>query len=205
VAPPRPSVAGLPERSQDRLRPSAEAAAEEPAAVCWVLQGRVEVRRRGPTGRPMLRQVVGAGGAFTLDGGPSASIVHRRAEVWRAPMSGLPALCVDRPLWAIELVRRLARARVEAQAMAAALAITGRRRALCQLLAHLVDTVGEPGVHGCDGDLCGLTQRSLGDLIGATRQFVCEVVRDLRRQGVLGSAVGTVCVRDRERLRALAR
>jgi CRP-like cAMP-binding protein len=78
-----------------------------------------------------------------------------------------------------------------------------RRARIAETLLELTRDVGETCTHGFAVDV-RITQQDLADLVGASRQMVNRILREMFRDFYLKKAGAYICILDVERLRVLA-
>ncbi len=169
----------------------------EPGDTTWfLLQGRVRVFAQEPGGREITHAVVAAGDYFAemwLDGGPrSASVMTIDPCVCAVvPAGAVREHLAAHPEFALELVARVirrARAATRAARDLALLDVYGRLAALLQQSAEAA-TAGQPPL-----TLAPVTHQELAHRVGASREMVSRLLKDLERGGyvALGSRRITV-------------
>lgn len=163
----------------------------EPGDTTWfLLQGRVRAFAQEPGGREITHGVIDAGDYFAemwLDGGPrSASVITLEPCTCAVvPAAAMRAHLAAHPEFALELVARVirrARAATRAARDLALLDVYGR---LAAALQHAAGSVGaEPPL-----TLWPLTHLELAHQVGASREMVSRLLKDLERGGyvALGS------------------
>jgi CRP-like cAMP-binding protein len=76
---------------------------------------------------------------------------------------------------------------------------------VADMLVSLAEAHGVECAHGGHYDLRFITQQDLADLTGCSRAFVCTMVNDLKRQGLLGSAGRILCIKNSKALKQRSR
>jgi CRP/FNR family cyclic AMP-dependent transcriptional regulator len=162
-----------------------------------ILSGRVKVFVSDEDGRDLVLNVVGAGeyfGELALDEGPrSASVAtlepSRMAVI---PNEVLKTFLTSHPAAAVHLIRVLigrTRRSTESLKNLAMLDVYGR---VAKLLLELAREV--------DGKLVveeRLTQQDIGERVGASREMVSRILKDLTAGGYVGNEGGKIVVHRR--------
>jgi len=162
-----------------------------------ILSGRVKVFVSDEGGRDLVLNVVGAGeyfGELSLDEGPrSASVATLEpSKVAVIPNERLKAFLTSHPAAALPLIRVLigrTRRATESLKNLAMLDVYGR---VAKLLLELAREV--------DGRLIveeRLTQQDIGERVGASREMVSRILKDLTAGGYIGSENGKIVVHRR--------
>jgi len=162
-----------------------------------ILSGRVKVFVSDEDGRDLVLNVVGAGeyfGELALDEGPrSASVATLEpSKMAVIPNETLKAFLASHPGAALPLIRVLigrTRRATEALKNLAMLDVYGR---VAKLLLELAREV--------DGRLVveeRLTQQDIGERVGASREMVSRILKDLTAGGYIGSENGKFVVHRR--------
>jgi CRP/FNR family transcriptional regulator, cyclic AMP receptor protein len=162
-----------------------------------ILSGRVKVFVSDEDGRDLVLNVEGAGqyfGELALDEGPrSASVATLEpSKMAVIPNDVLKAFLVNHPGAALPLIRVLighTRRATESLKNLAMLDVYGR---VAKLLLELAREV--------DGRLVveeRLTQQDIGERVGASREMVSRILKDLTAGGYLGNEGGKIVVRRR--------
>ncbi|HKC45119.1 MAG TPA: Crp/Fnr family transcriptional regulator [Burkholderiales bacterium] len=162
-----------------------------------ILSGRVKVFVSDEDGRDLVLNVVGAGeyfGELALDEGPrSASVATLEpSKMAVIPNETLKAFLASHPGAALPLIRVLigrTRRATEALKNLAMLDVYGR---VAKLLLELAREV--------DGRLVveeRLTQQDIGERVGASREMVSRILKDLTGGGYIGSENGKIVVHRR--------
>lgn len=170
---------------------------EQSDALYILVAGELKVYTTGENGRELVYNVLHAGeffGELFLDGGPrSASVkavctsacVVIGPEEFRIFMRNYPEFA---EILVLKLISRVRRATEQLRSMA----LKDVYERAASLLNELAVIDGEARVIGKS-----VTQQEIADRIGATREMVNHIIRDLVRGGFL--------VRDRERGMVLAK
>jgi CRP/FNR family transcriptional regulator, cyclic AMP receptor protein len=162
-----------------------------------ILSGRVKVFVSDEDGRDLVLNVVGAGeyfGELALDEGPrSASVATLEpSKVAVIPNEVLKAFLASHPAAALPLMRVLIgriRRSTESLKNLAMLDVYGR---VAKLLLDLAREV--------DGRLVveeRLTQQDIGERVGASREMVSRILKDLSAGGYLGNDGGKIVIHRR--------
>jgi CRP/FNR family cyclic AMP-dependent transcriptional regulator len=162
-----------------------------------ILSGRVKVFVSDEDGRDLVLNVVGAGeyfGELALDEGPrSASVATLEpSKMAVIPNETLKAFLASHPGAALPLIRVLigrTRRATESLKNLAMLDVYGR---VAKLLLELAREV--------DGRLVveeRLTQQDIGERVGASREMVSRILKDLTAGGYIGSENGKFVVHRR--------
>lgn len=132
------------------------------------------------------------------------AIAQGKTEVWSIEGRDVGALVEARPPLALEIIKGLSERNRSLRKRTAGLTFKEVPARLAEQILTLVDAHGERCLHGAEADLRGVTQQDLADLVGASRSFVSTLINEMKRDGMLGSAGRTLCLRDRRALQRLA-
>ena len=155
-----------------------------------IRSGVVVVRRPGQDRTPVVVDVMGPGDAFgelpTRDGISSTDsfvVRSRTVDVLMISTDVARTLLHTRPSFAVDLARAYDQHLRVLEARLGVGADAGVR--LAEVLLDLADRIGTTvdGVLGIDN----VSQSDIADLVGATRSFVCTLLNELKRKGVLNN------------------
>lgn len=132
------------------------------------------------------------------------AVTQGTTEVWSIEGRDVGALVEARPALGMEIIKALNARNRSLRKRTAGLTFKEVPARLAEQIITLVDSHGERCLHGAEADLRGVTQQDLADLVGASRSFVSTLINEMKRDGMLGSAGRTLCVRDRRALQRLA-
>jgi CRP-like cAMP-binding protein len=155
-----------------------------PGSVFLLRKGSVEIARLGPRGRKVGLAVVGPGEAFgylgLLEGKewPHVATALEACELWRVPAREFRRLCRHHPEVTLEVARTLSGKAIVFSAKIESLIFKAIPSRLAETLAALAERFGVRGDSGWCIDL-PLSQQSLADMIGASRQHVNSALTHL--------------------------
>lgn len=178
-------------------------------------RGRVKLFRPRSVSMPLdahepLLSLLSAGDLFGEVLRPEGTVMDETAvaqgvtEVWSIEGRDVGSLVEARPPLALEIIKGLSERNRSLRKRTAGLTFKEVPARLAEQILTLIDSHGERCLHGAEADLRGVTQQDLADLVGASRSFVSTLINEMKRDGMLGSAGRTLCVRDRRALQRLA-
>lgn len=167
-------------------------------ALYVLLEGRVKVYSSDVEGREVTYNVVEAGDYFAemcLDGGPrSASVMTLEPSVCAVVgRNGIKAHLAEEPDFALELIAQVIR-------RARSATETARNLALLDVYGRLVHTL--EGVHGparpdAPVTLMQITHQQIASRVGASREMVSRLLKDLERGGYIELGVKQMTLRKK--------
>lgn len=177
---------------------TATACGQVVTALGVVIHGRLRAESVNPMGRPLIRRILGAGDAFgdadLIDGrAASASLIADvETDVLLIDAAVVRAALPDAGTLPDALLRALARRIRDAEQRIDLLSMSAVPQRILQVLR-------EQAIPGPDD--CLVLQRrirhaELAQMVGATRERVCRVMRDLHERGLLSlraDGVLTLC------------
>ena len=182
---------------------------EAPAeAIYLVAHGRVKVVRVTPEGYENILCVRGPGDYFCpvplLDGGSQlgSAIAMSDVTLFSCERSEFNSLCQDSP----ELL-----ATVQADCISEVRHLLNRLEAFAfrsikeRLAITLLDQRRYQQAHNAPANEIHLTQKELAALVGASRERVSRILKQLEREGVVSLGRGRVSLRDVKHLKRMAR
>jgi CRP-like cAMP-binding protein len=175
--------------------------------VYLLIEGRVKIYRKSPSGRRVTLAVLQPGEVFgELNVYP---VYEQEAEalepstIYRLRTQDFRALLASKPELALQVMRRLGRRKRLLERKIASLVFKDVPTRLAETLLELAEELGQPCAHGFALDLV-LTQQELADLIGATRQIVNATLKQWQQQGMIMLRRQRLCLADRDALRRVA-
>ncbi len=191
----------LPSRTRHRLEARLRAlrfrrgqviySAGEPAtSVFLVRQGAVEVAVRSPRGRKVTLAVVGPGevfgylGVLSRGGRPHVATALAACEILCIPSREVRRLCRFHPDFTLQVARTLEGTAIRYSAKIESLLFKPVAVRLAEALGGLAQRFGTRQDGALRLDL-RMTQQSLANLIGASRQHVGAALRSLTAQGLI--------------------
>jgi CRP/FNR family cyclic AMP-dependent transcriptional regulator len=175
-------------------------AGEELTELYFVQRGSLKLVYHSPEGRELIVCLVGPGeccGPFA-EPADSATLAQALEDTLytRFPLAALRGAIVRNPALARNFLTYAQRVHSEADAATARLAFQG----VPQRLAHLLTTETDHST----GELSfPLTQTEMANLIGSSRETVCSLLGQFRKQGLVRMERGRVRVVDRAGLTAI--
>ena len=150
-----------------------------------ILEGRVKVYASDQDGHEVVFVTQGPGeyfGELVLDGGPrSASVITlEKSRLLVVPMTELRQLIAEKPEFALNMMKKLIGRVRELTATVKSLALLDVYGRVSRLLIELAEQKGEALV--IDGRY---TQQDLASRVGASREMVGRVLKDLTDGGYL--------------------
>lgn len=177
-------------------------------AVLGILEGHVRVGRSEPGGRETLLDIYGPGSwigeVSVLAGLPRLQDAEADVAtvVLQVMQEDLEQLLADHPTLSRALLRLEAhRLGIVLDALALYSTASLEQRLASRLLM-LAASHGVANSHGVAIEL-HLPQETLGQLIGATRQRVNEILKGWERDGIIEQHYGRILIPDRARLAAI--
>lgn len=162
-----------------------------------VSSGSVKLVRHSEEGREFIVDLAGRGDAFGALAEPSIAGVAARAleesTFLAVPVTAIRRALERNPALALRAVREAERRRRAAEIRAARFAFESVPRRLATLL--LEETDRRSGILRFP-----LNQSELASFIGSSRETVCSILNQLRRDGIVETPHGQIRVRDRRRL-----
>jgi CRP/FNR family cyclic AMP-dependent transcriptional regulator len=164
-------------------------------SIYILLSGRVKVYSTNPEGREVVIAVHGAGeyiGELSLDGGVRSASVMTLETTTCSVVSGasLREFIAAHPDFASHLIRKLIRSVRQATESVKSLALEDVYARVVRLLTDLSDA-------GPDGQRRvreRLTQQDIADRIGASREMVSRIFKDLGAGGYIAQENGRIVV-----------
>jgi CRP/FNR family cyclic AMP-dependent transcriptional regulator len=197
----RPGVRGLAERGTVRSwRKNTVLITEGEAgdSLYVLLEGRVKIYSSDAEGREVTYNIVEAGDYFaemSLDGGPrSASVMTLEPCVCAVVgHAGIRAHLAQQPEFALELIAQVIR-------RARAATETARNMALLDVYGRVVHTL--EGAHGPATaerpvELNQITHQQIASRVGASREMVSRLLKDLERGGYIELGVKRIVLRKK--------
>jgi len=160
-----------------------------------ILSGRVKVYSTNAEGKEVVIAVHGAGeyvGELSLDGGVRSTSVMTLELTTCSVVSGadLRAFIAEHPDFASHLIRKLIRSVRQATETVKSLALEDVYARVVRLLTDLSD----PGPDGQRRVRERLTQQGIADRIGASREMVSRIFKDLSAGGYIAQDSGHIVV-----------
>jgi CRP/FNR family cyclic AMP-dependent transcriptional regulator len=163
-----------------------------------LLQGRVKVYSTDADGREITYNIVHAGDYFAemwLDGGPrSASVMTLESSVCSVvSRNGLRDHLAEEPEFALELVSQVIR-------RARAATETARNMALLDVYGRVIATLeSQQGPASPDNPvmLTQITHQQLASRVGASREMVSRLLKDLEKGGYIELGVKRITLRKK--------
>ncbi len=182
---------------------------EPVTAIHFLAAGRVKITALTADGREQTLTILQPGDFFPhlgfLGGGsyPATAAALDDCAVVTVERGALLELLRHNGDLALAMLLNMARRLDDLQQRVRELAERDLRVRVARALLHLLDRHGrsEPGRTRLD---LRLTHQELASLTGTARESVSRTLATLRREGVLETDPGTLLVRDREALRAVA-
>jgi CRP-like cAMP-binding protein len=184
--------------------------AGDPADQVYLLmEGRVKLYRRGPSGRKVTLAFLSPGEVFG-DLALNGDGLHEQgaqtavpSTIYAMPAEGFRALLSQRPTLGLRVIRRLRRQERILERKIASLVFKTVSERLAEALVALGDEYGQACRHGHALDL-EVSQQELADLIGATRQVVNTTLKQFHQAGLVALRRRLICLIDRPGLQAAA-
>jgi CRP/FNR family transcriptional regulator len=155
----------------------------------------VEIARLGPGGRRLSLALLRPGEAFGFLGllerqqWPHVATALEACELWRFPAREFRRLCRHHPAFTLEVARSLSGKAILFSAKIESLLFKSVRTRLAESLATLAQRFGKPEDRGWRVEI-PLTQQTLADLIGASRQHVSSALSRLAAEGLIRRSRG---------------
>jgi CRP/FNR family cyclic AMP-dependent transcriptional regulator len=164
-------------------------------ALFIVLSGRVKVYSNNADGKEIVITTHGAGeyvGELALDGGMRSASVMTLAPTTCSVVSGanLREFVAEHPDFALHLIHKLIRSVREATESVKSLALEDVYERVVRLLGELSDPIdgGQREVRE------RLTQQDIADRVGASREMVSRIFKDLTTGGYLDVVSGRIVI-----------
>ena len=169
-----------------------------------VLRGRVVISKPLPDGRPLVLTIFRDGDVFgemaLLDGKERSADAAAAAEceLLVVPRRSLLRLLANRPDVSIQLMVVLCGRLRRTNEQVEDFAFLGLERRIAKLLLRLTQdamgqsTASRPGLK--------ISQRALGELVGATRENINRHLQDWKRSGIVSIENGSIQICNREAL-----
>jgi CRP-like cAMP-binding protein len=177
--------------------------------VYFLMEGRVKLYRRGPSGRRVTLTFLSPGEVF---GGPALNgdSLHEQGAQATVPSTiyGMSAgdfrtLLSQRPTLGLRVIHRLHRQERILERKIASLVFKTVPERLAESLVEMGDEHGQACRHGHALDL-ELSQQELADLIGARRQIVNATLKQFEHLGLIERRRHLICLIDRAGLQGVA-
>ncbi len=164
-------------------------------ALFILLSGRVKVYSTSADGKEFVIAIHGAGeyvGELSLDGAPRSASVMTLEPTTCSVVSGksLRDFIAAHPDFASHLIHKLIRSVRQATESVKSLALEDVYARVVRLLAELSDPADEGRRHVRER----LTQQAIADRVGASREMVSRIFKDLTVGGYLGAADGRIVI-----------
>ena len=161
-----------------------------------VLSGRVKVYSTNPEGKEVVIATHGAGeyvGELSLDGGVRSTSVMTLEPTTCSVVSGanLRSFIAANPDFASHLILKLIRCVRQATESVKSLALEDVYERVVRLLADLSDPI-DGGAHRRVREK--LTQQDIADRVGASREMVSRIFKDLTAGAYIASEAGKIVV-----------
>jgi CRP/FNR family transcriptional regulator, cyclic AMP receptor protein len=172
--------------------------------------GYLKVTLSGPTGTSSTLGIMGPGEMFgelsLLDGGARSATVSAitRCDLGAIERQSFLWLFENRPNLGIALMEVVARRLRRLSERSEDLATLPVPTRLAKQLLHLADAHAIRLSHGRIRLAVPLSQRELGELVGATRESVNKTLRKWMQQGALDEESGYLIITDLDKLRRVA-
>ena len=170
---------------------------EDGDAIFVVLEGQVKVFANDEHGRELTYGTIEAGdyfGEMSLDGGPrSASVMTLQPTI--CSVVGRPAVrehLAEEPEFALELVAQVIRRARQATD-------TARRMALLDVYGRVIHVLEEQGQGSPSQpvELTQITHQSIASRVGASREMVSRLLKDLEKGGYLELGVKRITLKKK--------
>jgi CRP/FNR family transcriptional regulator, cyclic AMP receptor protein len=168
-----------------------------------VLHGRVVISNPSPDGRPLVLTIFRDGDVFgemaLLDGKKRSADATASAEckLLVVPRRSLLRLLQQRPDVCIELMVVLCGRLRRTNEQVEDFAFLGLERRMAKLLLHLTQDASDRSAPRPE---LKISQRVLGELVGATRENINRQLHDWKRSGIIAVGNGSIQICDREAL-----
>jgi len=164
-------------------------------SIYILLSGRVKVYSTNPEGKEVIIATHGVGeyiGELSLDGGVRSASVMTLEPTTCSVVSGssLREFIAEHPDFASHLIRKLIRSVRQATESVKSLALEDVYARVVRLLTDLSD----PGPTGQRRVRERLTQQGIADRIGASREMVSRIFKDLGAGGYIAQEGGHIVV-----------
>ncbi len=162
-----------------------------------VSSGSVKLVRHSEEGREFIVGLAGRGDSFGAMVEPStataAALALEESTLLAVPIASIRRAVERNPAFALRLVREAERRLRATESRAARLAFESVRTRLVALLLEASDRRS--------GFLrFPLNQSDLASFIGSSRETVCSILNELRREGIVEASRGRIRMLDRKRL-----
>jgi CRP/FNR family cyclic AMP-dependent transcriptional regulator len=168
---------------------------EDGDSIFVILQGQVKVFANDEHGRELTFGTIDAGdyfGEMSLDGGPrSASIMAMQPTVCSlVSRAAVREHLADEPQFALELVAQVIRRARQATD-------TARRMALLDVYGRVIHVLEENGPAQPESpvQLTQITHQAIASRVGASREMVSRLLKDLEKGGYLELGVKRITLR----------
>lgn len=174
-----------------------------------VIDGRVRIYRSGIDGREQTMEILGPGDPFgavvLFDGGdyPAGAEAADDALVGMLASADLERFLVEQPPLCLKILKILSARLRESKDQLADLALKDVRGRIASALLQLVQKHGIETPAGTNLDL-GLTHQQLAHLVGATRETVTRVLKELRDRQVIAIDRKGITITDPDQLEQLS-
>ncbi|MGC9529459.1 MAG: Crp/Fnr family transcriptional regulator [Candidatus Bipolaricaulaceae bacterium] len=172
------------------------------AALYVVCHGLVKLVFSGPSGKRLLIRFCGPGELLEVALSEEhlvSSVAVDEAAITFLPKELALGLLNRQPELAVEVARRLSQDRQMLLGRLAYFAYGSVRRRLARGLWELGTRYGLRGKEGLRMEV-PLTQRDLADLVGASRQTVCQELQELEKKGLIRLEAQRITIADPEAL-----
>jgi CRP/FNR family cyclic AMP-dependent transcriptional regulator len=161
-----------------------------------LLSGRAKVYSTSAEGKEVVIAVHGAGeyvGELSLDGGVRSTSVMTLEPTTCSVVSGarLRAFIAEHPDFASHLIRKLIRSVRQATETVKSLALEDVYARVVRVLNDLSDAEGDGGARRVRERL---TQQDIADRVGASREMVSRIFKDLTMGGYVASEAGRIVI-----------
>ena len=177
-------------------------------SMMTVLKGRIMISSPAPDGRQMVLTIMRAGEVFgeiaLLDGKDRTAdaTAMDECELLVVPRRSLLALLDRRPDLCIELMTVLCERLRRTNEQVEDLAFLDLGARIAKVLLRMSDENGAPAKAGAAG--VKIAQRTLGELVGGSRESVNKHLQEWKRSGIIELEKGLIVIRELEALADLA-
>jgi CRP-like cAMP-binding protein len=208
---PRPELAALRDGALVREFPRrARVTLDDPGeSVYLIAEGAAKLCHTGFLGRRIIEAILQPGDVFgriTLEGRAQSPCILETIDETRVlfvPRSTFTALMRSCPEFSYEVVQRLEERERRLERRVESLVFKDVRTRVIETILYLARNHGDRCVHGWAVDV-RVTQQDIADLVGASRQIVSRVLRELELKFYVRRKGRVICILSMKRLARLA-